>query len=682
MIRQGVILGKRYVIQERIGMGGMAEVYRANDLKLNRLVAVKVLKKEYREDETFVRKFQVEAQAAAGLMHPNIVNVYDVGEDRGLYYIVMELVEGITLKDYIEKKEILSARETISIAIQICTGLLAAHRKHIVHRDIKPQNVIISKEGKVKVTDFGIAKATTSNTISSNVMGSVHYTSPEQARGGFSDEKSDIYSTGITLYEMVTGRVPFDGDSTVSIALQHLQEGIIPPSEFVDLPYSLEQIILKCTQKSADRRYPDMEALILDLKRALVDPEGDFVDNGYRRSDETVAITSGELRRIQEEYEDRYDDDDDYDDDDESQDDQDANDEEVDPKMARLMKIMKIVVAVIVALTLLFVVGKVTGILKVPNAGTQETNKAKVKVPDVLGKTQAEAEELLKAKGLKVSVTEAKSDDHEEGQVIKTDPEVGKRIEKGTTVVITVCSGEKGKEVTVPQLKNESEESATKALDKLGFTKITPQLKASDEVEEGLVIETNPKAGETVVITKDKEAEIIIYISSGKEQVEMPQLVGKSKDEATKIASEKGLTLNVAEEKYSDKEAGTVLEQDVEHGKKVAKGTTINIIISKGKDMAYMPDIFGTSVSSARSMIESAGLKVGETTYENSEAASGRIIRATSENGEELKTGAPLEKGSKVNIVVSKGPDSSEPTPDPGDGNSGEENGNGNGSTF
>ena len=677
MIRQGVILGKRYVIQERIGMGGMAEVYRANDLKLNRLVAVKVLKKEYREDETFVRKFQVEAQAAAGLMHPNIVNVYDVGEDRGLYYIVMELVEGITLKDYIEKKEILSARETISIAIQICTGLLAAHRKHIVHRDIKPQNVIISKEGKVKVTDFGIAKATTSNTISSNVMGSVHYTSPEQARGGFSDEKSDIYSTGITLYEMVTGRVPFDGDSTVSIALQHLQEGIIPPSEFVDLPYSLEQIILKCTQKSADRRYPDMEALILDLKRALVDPEGDFVDNGYRRSDETVAITSGELRRIQEEYEDRYDDDDDYDDDDESQDDQDANDEEVDPKMARLMKIMKIVVAVIVALTLLFVVGKVTGILKVPNAGTQEANKAKVKVPDVLGKTQAEAEELLKAKGLKVSVTEAKSDDHEEGQVIKTDPEAGKRIEKGTTVVITVCSGEKGKEVTVPQLKNESEESATKALDKLGFTKITPQLKQSDEVEEGLVIETNPKAGETVVITKDKEAEIIIYISSGKEQVEMPQLVGKSKDEATKIASEKGLTLNVSEEKYSDKEAGTVLEQDVEHGKKVAKGTTINIIISKGKDMAYMPDIFGTSVSSARSMIESAGLSVGETTYENNEASSGSVIRATSENGEELKTGAPLEKGSKVNIVVSKGPDPSETKPDPDEGE-----GTGNGPAF
>ena len=646
-------------------------------MKLNRLVAVKVLKKEYREDETFVRKFQVEAQAAAGLMHPNIVNVYDVGEDRGLYYIVMELVEGITLKDYIEKKEILSARETISIAIQICTGLLAAHRKHIVHRDIKPQNVIISKEGKVKVTDFGIAKATTSNTISSNVMGSVHYTSPEQARGGFSDEKSDIYSTGITLYEMVTGRVPFDGDSTVSIALQHLQEGIIPPSEFVDLPYSLEQIILKCTQKSADRRYPDMEALILDLKRALVDPEGDFVDNGYRRSDETVAITSGELRRIQEEYEDRYDDDDDYDDDDESQDDQDANDEEVDPKMARLMKIMKIVVAVIVALTLLFVVGKVTGILKVPNAGTQEANKAKVKVPDVLGKTQAEAEELLKAKGLKVSVTEAKSDDHEEGQVIKTDPEAGKRIEKGTTVVITVCSGEKGKEVTVPQLKNESEESATKALDKLGFTKITPQLKPSDEVEEGLVIETNPKAGETVVITKDKEAEIIIYISSGKEQVEMPQLVGKSKDEATKIASEKGLTLNVSEEKYSDKEAGTVLEQDVEHGKKVAKGTTINIIISKGKDMAYMPDIFGTSVSSARSMIESAGLSVGETTYENNEASSGSVIRATSENGEELKTGAPLEKGSKVNIVVSKGPDPSETKPDPDEGE-----GTGNGPAF
>ena len=249
MVKNGIILGKRYEVISKIGAGGMADVYKGKDHMLNRYVAIKVLKKEFKEDENFVRKFRSEAQAAAGLIHPNVVNVYDVGEDRGLYYMVMELVEGITLKEYIDKKGRLSHKETISIAIQMCTGIGVAHAANIIHRDIKPQNIIISKDGKVKVTDFGIAKATTSNTISSNAMGSVHYTSPEQARGGFSDQKSDIYSIGITLYEMVTGQVPFDGDSTVSVAIKHLQEEITPPSEIVpDIPYSLEQIILKCTQ--------------------------------------------------------------------------------------------------------------------------------------------------------------------------------------------------------------------------------------------------------------------------------------------------------------------------------------------------------------------------------------------------------------------------------------------------
>ena len=219
MVKDGIYLSGRYQVLSKIGAGGMADVYKAKDCMLNRYIAVKVLKKEYREDENFVKKFRSEAQAAAGLLNPNIVNVYDVGEDRGLYYMVMELVEGITLKEYVQKKGKLSSKEAISIAIQMCTGIEAAHNHHIIHRDIKPQNIIISKEGKVKVTDFGIAKATTSQTVSTSAMGSVHYVSPEQARGGYCDEKSDIYSAGITMYEMVTGRVPFDGDSTVSVAM-------------------------------------------------------------------------------------------------------------------------------------------------------------------------------------------------------------------------------------------------------------------------------------------------------------------------------------------------------------------------------------------------------------------------------------------------------------------------------
>ena len=257
MLKEGIFLGKRYEILDRIGSGGMADVYKGKDHKLNRYVAIKVLKSDFRSDETFIKKFLSEAQAAAGLMHPNVVNVYDVGQDRGVYYMVMELVEGITLKEYIEKKGRLSAKETISISIQMVTGIQAAHNQHIIHRDIKPQNIIISKDGKVKVTDFGIARATTSsNTISTSVMGSVHYTSPEQARGGVVDEKSDIYSAGISMYEMVTGHVPFDGESTVTVAIKHLQEEIISPIvEVPDTPKSLEKIILKCTQKRPMYRY-------------------------------------------------------------------------------------------------------------------------------------------------------------------------------------------------------------------------------------------------------------------------------------------------------------------------------------------------------------------------------------------------------------------------------------------
>lgn len=274
MIKLGMLIGGRYEVLEKIGTGGMSDVYKAKDLKLNRLVAVKVLKQEFSENRNFVSKFRVEAQAAAGLMHPNIVNVYDVGEENGIHYIVMELVEGITLKKYIEKKVRLTTKEAISIAIQVAMGIESAHNNHIIHRDIKPQNIIISKEGKVKVTDFGIAKAASSNTITSNVMGSVHYTSPEQARGGFSDEKSDIYSLGITMFEMLTGRVPFNSDTTVSVAIKHIQDPMPSMRDFVpEIPISVENIVMKCTQKSPDRRYQNIGDMIKDLKHSLINPD-------------------------------------------------------------------------------------------------------------------------------------------------------------------------------------------------------------------------------------------------------------------------------------------------------------------------------------------------------------------------------------------------------------------------
>ena len=304
MLNNGTFIANRYEIVGQVGTGGMSDVYKAKDHALGRYVAIKVLKSEFSEDTNFVSKFRTEAQSAAVLEHPNIVNIYDVGSENGIHYIVMEYVEGITLKTYIEKKGQLTYKEALSIAIQVGRGIQAAHAKNIVHRDIKPQNIIISTDGKVKVTDFGIARAASSNTINSSVMGSVHYSSPEQARGGYSDYKSDIYSLGITLYEMLTGTVPFDGDSTVAIAIKHLQEELPSPRKYVpDLPKSTVQIIYKCTQKSPDRRYNDMTELIRDLKESLVNPEGDFVQLAtINNNARTVVISGDELNKIKQSY--------------------------------------------------------------------------------------------------------------------------------------------------------------------------------------------------------------------------------------------------------------------------------------------------------------------------------------------------------------------------------------------
>ena len=382
MIKIGMLIGDRYEILEKIGNGGMSDVYKAKCHKLNRFVAVKVLKQEFGENENFVSKFKVEAQAAAGLMHPNIVNVYDVGNENGINYIVMELVEGITLKKYIEKKARLSVKEAISIAIQVSMGIEAAHNNHIIHRDIKPQNIIISKDGKVKVTDFGIAKAATSNTITSNVMGSVHYTSPEQARGGFSDEKSDIYSLGITLFEMLTGRVPFNGDTTVAIAIKHIQEPMPSTRDYVaEIPVSVEQIVSKCTQKSPDRRYQSMPELVEDLKRSLMTPDEEFVkvvdpdETGATRvvgqqevkeikqqvqKKTSVTTDSIRLRKDIEEGTKKKK---------PAETPKKEEKDEYNPKMEKITTILAVIAAVIIGVIVIYLVGKFAGVFPSSDAG-------------------------------------------------------------------------------------------------------------------------------------------------------------------------------------------------------------------------------------------------------------------------------------------------------------------------
>ena len=300
MLKPGTYLQDRYEILSLIGTGGMSEVYQAKCHTLNRLVAIKVLKDEYSQDANFVSKFKMEAQAAAGLSHPNIVSVYDVVDEGSLHYIVMELIEGITLKSYILKKGHLGVKETIGIAIQVAQGLAAAHDQHIVHRDIKPQNMIISRDGKVKVADFGIARAVSSQTIGVNAVGSVHYISPEQAKGNYSDGRSDLYSLGITMYEMLTGKLPFDGDNPVSVALAHLEEPVQPPSRInPEVSASLDRIILKCTQKKPERRYQNAYELIADLRHALVDPNDDFLkkEPEFDENSPTVVRGAEELNR-------------------------------------------------------------------------------------------------------------------------------------------------------------------------------------------------------------------------------------------------------------------------------------------------------------------------------------------------------------------------------------------------
>lgn len=673
MIREGVMISDRYEIIARIGTGGMADVYKAIDRKLKRYVAMKVLKREFREDENFVQKFQSEAQSAAGLTHPSIVNVYDVGEDRGLNYIVMELVEGITLKDYIQKKGSLKAKEVVNIAIQVCAGIEAAHNNNIVHRDIKPQNIMISKEGKVKVTDFGIAKATSSNTISTNMMGSVHYTSPEQARGGFSDEKSDIYSLGITMYEMITGQLPFDGESTVAVALKHLQEDITPPSELVDkVPYSLERIILKCTQKSPDRRYASVAQLTKDLKRSLAEPEGDFVVIAPLVSNaETRMMSSEELdvikstvasqgkKRVQSEDEFEYDDNYDYEEDDEYEEKpvrrRNSSKKAIDPNMAKIMRILTVVVTVIFIFILIFVVGKAMGLFDGFGPGIV-TEQEQDTIPKVEGMKLDKARDLCDKIGVEIQVVEEKkSEEYEEGIIIRQLTEEGTKVQPGGMILqVHVSVGITAGEVEVPSTTNMTPEEAEQLLADRGFTKTMKVPRWDDKVAFGKVIDTDPGAGEMV----SAEDTIIILISKGREEILMPRLIGKTKEEAMKLLSDREFKV-IVEEVFDDAPVDEVIDQDIDPNEEVPKGTEVTIKVSKGKEKVKVPTgLIGKSSSSVKAELINLGLKPEIRAEESTSYNEGFVTYVEGE-------GLEVEAGTTIVVVVSTGPGPSA-TPDPG----------------
>ena len=631
-------------------------------------MAVKVLKSDYRSDEIFIQKFLSEAQAAAGLMHPNVVNVYDVGQDRGLYYMVMELVEGITLKDYIEKKGQLSANETISISIQMATGIQAAHDQHIIHRDIKPQNIIISIDGKVKVTDFGIARATTSTqTISTNVMGSVHYTSPEHAKGGNVDEKSDIYSAGITMYEMITGHVPFDGDSTVSVAIKHLQEEIPSPvKEVPEIPYSLECIILKCTQKNAERRYQNCQELIMDLKRSLVDPEGDFVNNPeyIPGGDETIMMSDEDKRRIQnrnnyqqdyyeeeEDYGGGYGDDgygdDEYDDYEDDYERSRGNGDGSGSVVGTVLKVVVTLAIIVIAAVIIFMVVKSEGFfdkMSIDSPIKEEEETKQVSVPYLIGLTEDEAKDALSKEGLGYGVSKREqSDEFERGQIISQSPEADQKVDVNTEILVSVSIGKAIEKKKVPEVAGQDEAAAKNMMANSGFV-VEVEQREDDNVPAGKVITTAPAGGVEVV----EGTKIILYVSKGSNKVTVPPLKDMTKEQAANLLASMELTGSVSGEEFSDDvEEGKIISQSPAAGEKVPKNTAITYVVSKGKEdkdddkdpdrPGYpgssggdMPNVKGMEAGYAMSILDSYGYPASIVGYEtNSTMISGYVISQT-----------------------------------------------------
>lgn len=559
----GKILGGRYEILEEIGKGGMAVVYKARCRRLNRIVAIKVLREDLTENEEFVKRFNVEAQAAASLTHPNIVSVYDVGKEGEIHYIVMEYVEGITLKQYIEKKGRIPWREAVSITIEICHGLAQAHAKHIIHRDIKPHNIIVTSTGAIKVTDFGIARATTTSTVaaSDDVLGSVHYISPEQARGGYVDEKSDIYSLGIVMYEMLTGKVPFTGDTPVAVAMKQIEEAPRSICEQVnDVPQCVEGVTFKAMAKETHYRYQSVEALADDLYAILKNPNLDSSavvsapsDAGgdatikiapVKKREESITLPKKQTER-------------------------DMPSKKGDKK------------AVIFAMiTSLLIVGVLTVVFGFMFFGSQNTGN--IKVPSVMGMTLEEAEKVAKENGAVIEVLEYREGEGEDGKIIEQSPKADMTVATLEKISV-VISGKEPSEIVLEDYKGRDFDSVEKELVKMGL-KVIKSEEESDSASEGEIVRQSPGAKAKL----EKGASVTLYVAKAKdeEEVMVPQVVSKTYDEAKSELESAGFKVEKVE-KTSDKTAGTVISQSVNGGAK--KGTTITLTVSKANETSQNP---------------------------------------------------------------------------------------------
>ena len=552
---EGKLLGNRYEIIEKIGNGGMATVYKATDKVLKRNVAVKILRDEFTTDDEFIKRFEVEAQSAARLTHPNIVSIYDVGVDGNFYYIVMELIQGKTLKEIIVKeKGPLPWKWSINVSIQIASALEMAHRNNIIHRDIKPHNIIITEDGVAKVTDFGIAKAVSNSTITAfgTTIGSVHYFSPEHARGGFTDAKSDLYSLGVVMYEMVTGRVPFDADTPVSVALKHMQEEPVEPIELnPNLPIAVNKIIMRALQKDTTLRYQTASEMLVDLKKSLKDPEGDFVEElEYDPTARTQVIDTNAYRDNKQTK---------------------NSSGKKDGKFKTFVKTHK-GLSIFIGLLLLFVLS-LGGTMLVLNL----TNPPEVAMPNVVGLSKEEAQKEIENVKLKFEIEkEEYNKDVPEGFIISQDPtymEKFNKVKQGSTVKVVVSKGEE--KTTVPKVVGMEKDKAVKALEDAKL-KVEIVEESSKKVQEGYVIsqETSPDteafAGDTIKI----------HVSTGVEKATVPDVIGKSQADAKKTLEAQGFVVAVTTSEDSSKENGIVLKQSLDSGKTVEKGSTVTITVN------------------------------------------------------------------------------------------------------
>jgi len=597
-IARDTIVDGRYRIIGRLGSGGMADVYEAEDTQLGRRVALKLLHRRFAEDAEFVERFRREASSAAGLNHPNIVQVFDRGEWDGTYYIAMELLEGRNLKQVVRDHGALDPALAVDIVLQILKAARFAHRRGVVHRDIKPHNVIVDAEGRAKVTDFGIARAGASDmTETGSIMGTAQYLSPEQAQGQPVDARSDLYSIGIVLYELLTGAPPFDADSPVTIALKQVSEDPVPPRlRNPAVSPALDAVVMRALRKDPAQRYQDAEAFIAALETAMA--------GGYVAPPEDLAE---EL-------------------------------EEEDRRNWRRIALIALVVLALIALAI--------------GAWALLTPEQK-KVPDVVGKRSGSAAQILQNAGFEVDVVPIQSDTVPEDRVAGQRPEPGTEADEGSVVTITVSSGPG--EAPVPIVQGMTADDAAAALRKAGF-KSEQRREFSDTVKSGRVIETSPPEGSVA----RKGTTVTLVVSRGKEKAAVPDVVGRTRDEAERTLQDTGFQTSVTEEESEDKDPGTVLRQDPAAGTQLAKGKTVALVVAKAPADVPVPGVIDAAEDDAVKTLEDAGFKVKKKdgAVETPDEAGIVVDQNPSPD-------TPRPKGSTVTITVGRFEPGTEPTATP-----------------